>query len=306
MEGDYAELVKRLERSGGDEKGGGCVADTDSSVSLLELPPSISGISGARAGTSEPGRIDSCFPESIDPVFVDHYLVFPQALSETVCRMRDRGFVYKMSEERELRIVRCKDHETVYCLGVIDLEKDEIGASSRGVSVVMNRSRLRALSTAKENKEYRHALSEGKRYVRRSSGYESKVREMHLAQIRSGRNFIFVESPEDLHRELKAIMGHLHSKKTRAPRTKTFSTAQRTDHLQSVLQSIPGVGRGAARSLSTHFKSIRGLYLFLRSDGSEALKEFKVWDEDGKHCRRLGERQHDRIRNAFIEGSGRL
>ncbi|KAG5858621.1 hypothetical protein KMI_13g19130 [Encephalitozoon hellem] len=305
MNSHYANFMESLERSnGGNENPSGNILDTDSSITILDIPCSISNGTQPKAPSKE--VCWSLFPECIDPVFADHYFVFPQALEEFVGRIKDKRFVYKFSEGKDLKVVRCKDHETVYALDVLDFEKDEAGACNNNTSLVVNRNRYRSAVKAREDKEYRKALEEGKRYVRGKSSYEIKSEKIYLEQIKNGRNFVFVDDPQDLPGELKAIIKHLHSRSIHVPKTKTFSVEQKTDHLQNVLQNIPGIGKNAARSLSLHFKSISQLHSFLKGESSGLLKELRVWDIDGKHSRPLGEKQSNRIRNAFIGRSGNL
>ncbi|AFN83288.1 putative vesicular transport protein [Encephalitozoon romaleae SJ-2008] len=297
--------MESLERSStGSEKFSGNILDTDSSITILDIPCSISNT--IQPKTSSEVALQSSFPESIDPAFADYYFVFPQTLESFVGRIKDKRFVYRFSENKALEIVRCKDHETVYALDVFDLEKDDIGACNNSISLVVNRSKYRSSVKAKEDREYRKALSEGRRYIRGRSPYESKIEAIHLEQITNSRNFVFADDPQDLPGELKAIIKHLHSKRVHVPKTKAFSVEQKTDHLQNVLQNIPGIGKDAARSLSLHFKSISRLYSFLKGENNGQLSELKVWDSDGKHSRPLGEKQSDKIRNAFIGKSGSL
>lgn len=305
MNNHYANLMESLERSSvGSEKPSGNILDTDSSITILDIPCSISNT--IQPKTFSEVTPQSSFPESIDPAFTDYYFVFPQALESFVSRIKDKRFVYKFSEGKALEIVRCKDHETVYALDVFDLEKDEIEVYNNSISLVVNRNKYRSSVRAREDKEYRKALSEGRRYMRERSPYENKIEAIYLEQIMNGRNFVFVDDPQDLPGEMKAIIKHLHSKRVHVPKTKTFSVDQKAGHLQNVLQNIPGIGKDAARSLSHHFKSINRLYSFLKGENNGLLRELKVWDSDGKHSRPLGEKQSDKIRNAFIGKSGNL
>ncbi|KMV65767.1 hypothetical protein M970_070380 [Encephalitozoon cuniculi EcunIII-L] len=290
--------MERLE--GGSARGerpGGNILDTDSSITILDIPCSIS--NAARLRTSSEEVQQNTFPESIDPAFADYYFVFPQGLESFVSRIKNKRFVYRFSKDKTLEIVRCRDHRSMCTLDVVDFEKDEVEMCENSISLVLNRSRCRSSSKAEEDKEYRRALEEGRKYVRRESRYESRIEKMHLAQITGSRNFIFVDDPQSLPGELKAVVKHLDSKGIHIPKTKTFSPEQKTEHLQHVLQSITGIGKNVARSLSLHFRNISRLHSFLENDSDGLLKEFKIWDSDGKHSRPLGEKQSNRIKSAF-------
>ncbi|ADM11801.1 putative vesicular transport protein [Encephalitozoon intestinalis ATCC 50506] len=296
--------MEYLERSSvGNERSSGNVPDTDSSITILDIPLSISNAPQLKASSETQ---QNSFPKNLDSAFANHYFVFPQTLERFVNKIKDRKFVYKFSADQSLEIVECNNHKTVYSLGVIDLEKDGIEACGRNISFVVNRNKYRSSVKAREDKEYRKALEEGKKYVRKKNEYEKKMEEIYLTQIKNGRNFVFIDDPEDLPRELKAIVRHLYSESVHVPKTKTFSSNQKIEHLQNVLQNIPGIGINAARSLSLHFQSISNLHSFLKGDNSGLLKEFKVWDSDGKNSRPLGEKQSDKIRNIFVGNQERL
>lgn len=275
---------------------GNSILETDSSISILEMPWSVK-IDRLEVGT-QAGPQD-VFPDFIDPLFLDCYFVVPAMLRSIVEKMDERKFVYRHGEGRTFKVTRCRSNECVYAMDVLDFGEEVPENQSTSVVLVINRSSCRSAVRVKQDCEYRAAMGEGRRYSRASDAYVERMNVLYRLQIQNGMNFIFVEKPQDLLDAMKAVLKHLSSKREYIPKTKTFGVQRRTEHLQNLLQSIPGIGKSVASCLSVQFKTIKELHAFLRKDDG-SMREFRVWSEDNRHFRILGEKQCRKIRAAFL------
>ncbi|KAK0039178.1 vesicular transport protein [Biomphalaria pfeifferi] len=275
----------------GDLEQGSSILETDSSISLLEMPWSVS--------VDRPALTESqnVLPDFVDPLFLDCSFLVPEALRSIVEKMSEKRFVYRFSEDSAFRMIR--GSECVYAMDVLDFEKEESADMLSSVVLVVNRSRYRNSAKTKQNSEYRAALEEGRRYLRACDGYAERMNMLYRLQILRGTNFIFVDRSQDLLDAMKMILKHLSSKREHTPKTRMFGALQKTEHLQNLLQSIPGIGKNVAKCLSMHFKTIKELHAFLKKDNG-AMKEFRIWSEDERHFRLLGERQCRKIRAVFL------
>lgn len=272
------------------------ILETDSSVSILDIPCSIrEKATGAEDGK---GTTHGTFSDPVDAVFADYNFIIPGILCDFLAKTEKR-FVYRLSEDKVFRVVRREDSEVVCSMDVFDFWKDDLDTICNDVVFVVNREKYRRQTRTKQNNEYRAAIEQGVKYHRKPDMYIEKTSELHRIQIRDGINFIFLSKPQDLLDEMRFIAGHLSCRKTHVPRTKVFGADQKTEHLQHLLQSIPGIGRSVARSLSLYFKSIKEIHRFVREDTDESMKELRIWDEGEQHSRPLGESQSNRIKAVF-------
>lgn len=267
--------------------------ETDSSISILEMP----WLMPINTYTTQTEARD-VFPDFVDPLFLDYCFIIPDALRAMVERMSTRRFVYRVGEDRVFKIVMHKTNEVVCSLDVLDFEEDKFDESNANVALVVNRNKYRNYVRVQQNSEYRTAMEQGTKYCRGVDAYSERNNELYKAQVRRGMNFIFINDPQDLVDGIKAILKHLSSRRVYIPKTKVFTTAQKVEHLQNFLQSIPGIGKCAAKSLSSHFGSIKELYHSIKHKGDSML-ELKIWDEEGMHCRPLGKKQYSKIKAAF-------
>ncbi|TBU18413.1 hypothetical protein CWI42_080340 [Ordospora colligata] len=271
--------------------------DTDSSISILDIPSVIGTCMNDDKKQSDMTMNGNA---SGDFTWPEHYFVFCGLLIGFVDRTEEVKLRYSITHERVMKVIRCDDETEECVVGVVEFESDSFESSIYKMSIVINRNKCRVKCKAKEDREYREALKNGTRYVRQSSVYSEQMRKLYHSQITNGQNYIFVDGSYDMTDALRGIMSHLSSKKTYVPKTKSFGMAQKTMHLQNLLQHIPGIGKNASRCISKQYKSITGLLSFIKRDHGNKLKELQVWDEENKNFRLLGEKQSINIRNAFL------
>ncbi|KAH9411915.1 hypothetical protein HK407_02g03600 [Ordospora pajunii] len=271
--------------------------DTDSSISILDIP---SGIGICMNDGRKHSNMVMNENASGDFLWPGHYFVFCGLLVEYVDRIEDVKLKYNITHERVMKVIRCDDGTEECVFGVVNFEDDSFESSMHKMSIVINRNKCKVKCKAREDREYKTALKNGARYIRQDSMYSQQMKKLYHSQIVNGYNYIFVDESCDVADALRGIMSYLSSKKTYVPRTKSFGVTQKTMHLQNLLESISGIGRNASRCISKEYKSISGLVAFMKKDHGNRLKELRVWDEENKNFRLLGEKQSTNIRNAFI------
>jgi hypothetical protein len=278
---------------------------TETSISFLDLPWGTSTGSVQNTILCEEKKVDTVhalrfFPDSVDPLFSDVYIEAPEILRDFLGMIVGRCFVYCIGRDRYLTIRRCKSCDAVFRAAVADFSGEEFahGFETR-IVFVLGRGRYKNAQKLEQDRTYKASVIKNVRYERGEDRYRHKMQVLYGLQIRDGTNFVFVETSEDLNRELKIIARYLTSDKQYVPKVRTYPAEQKGKFLANVLENIPGISRSVAISLAAKFKTLRGFCEALKRDTAGDMARLEIVNEE-EHSRRLGGKQLEKLRTALL------
>lgn len=279
--------------------GGGENEDVDASLSFLEPLTTAGTHAGAAChGPQDPPTLQIA-PDIMDPVFLSCTVRVPAKIEAFFKRTPKIDFIYDFDDTDCMAIETAASNARPYLIYVDFFEKFPFAADIEPELVfILGRQKYKAAQKAAQKKAYMACVDSGIAYEG-ADLYKSMKRRYLEYQVDTGRNFVFIEDTETLHRQIKNVVTVLNRKERYVPKVKTFGEEQKNAFLMSVLRNIPGVSENVARSIHRKyptFKALRGDLI----NNREALVNLVVCDSTGQNTRPLGERIFKRLSVSFL------
>ncbi|KAF9764867.1 hypothetical protein NGRA_0198 [Nosema granulosis] len=240
---------------------------------------------------------DLVYPNILDPNLKDYYLELSSSLESFISKTTPT-FTYRLVDDSVVNIVVFSTGEKVLEISIVDFELIEFYCvADKKITIVLNRENFRRKNTSKANKEYKKRVLGGENIVCSENKYEEWMFKIFDTQIKHQHNFIFVDTPEDLIRDIKNLVKSLKTENVFVPKIKSYKPEKKIEHFEEILLKIPGIGKCAAKTISTKFKTLPTFYTTLLRGGLENLV---IWDEENGKGRPLGKHQSEKLKRAFL------
>ncbi|KAF7683263.1 hypothetical protein TCON_1525 [Astathelohania contejeani] len=223
--------------------------------------------------------------KSLDPLFYPFTIRFPILLKSFI----NVEFDILHHTLHSLESIEISTQDFTINMQVIeypDIFKE--GTYTTPITFVINRKKFLNKQRQKKNKS--------------QLGKDIQKKYLYEYQIIKQINFIFIENSEDLLREIKTILKFYINEHVYIPKIK--KTNEPYDHCQTVIQTIPGIGKKVGEAISNKFGCIGNLMKIINSRECEDLKEIMIQNDDKSSYRKLGDKQYKIIRDVFMNKNG--
>lgn len=243
---------------------------------------------------------DLVFPNVLDPNLKDYYIELGVCL-QSLIEKSNPTFTYRLVDDFVVKIVSFSTGKAVLEISIVNFEMVEFFCVNNfHFTIILGREAFKRKSVSKTNKEYKKSVLDGVKITSLDNKYDLMMSKIFDIQIKNNHNFLFVDSPDDLTRDIKNIIKSLKSENKFVPKLKSFKPENNIEHFEEILCRIPGIGKCAARTISKKYKSFINFYSKLLNGLSVDLENLIIWDEENGKSRPLGKHQAEKIRRVFL------
>lgn len=255
--------------------------DSSSSLSFLDEENTVARPPPSHSGTRE----------AFDPLFMSSKVKIPRSIEKLFKGVESVGFMYEIVETDYIEAVDMKNGELVFKVYTSRYETFPFDGDEAGLIFVTDRESFKTRHKAEQKKRYKESIAKAQKFVEDSAPKDFRKKYLDY-QIRTGANFVFIDTPEHLHAHMRSLINMKQSEEKYVPKTKKFNEGDKGAFLKSVLESISGVSSTLSGAIVEVYPSMGAL-----SDGVRNEALFTSVRETGQ--RGMNEGVYAKILKAF-------
>lgn len=215
-----------------------------------------------------------------DPVFVNLKIFIPKKIERIVKNVDKIGFIYEINDHHVIKIVNIKDEAMILEIPTYDFDQFpfESTFSSEQVIFIFNKERVKNELKSKQIKKFKEAIEKQVKFD--NEDVFKSLRNKYIDfQIKNLTNFVFIESSEAFHSQLRSILSLKKEDYKYTPKSKKFLESEKSEFFRNILENIPGVSRSISNAILSCYGDINSLEKALEK--KENFTVIEVKDENG-------------------------
>lgn len=258
-----------------------------SSHSLLEIPweKNESSIQNNKSYLQNiKSKLISESPEqNLDLFFYSYEIILPDCFKSYTLPFTNTFHPHKL--------IKIKKENFFYEIKVILIEDIyEINCTNELIFLI-GRKKLKSRCKSEESKKYKEAVLSQKEYTPEYTFYERVKERVYELQLKNQLNFSFIETSDDLIRELKSLIKSF-DKEEYIPKVKKQSTPH--SFLSNLLLLVPGISKNISKCIC---KNVNNLNEFIKKVDNSFLEGLEILSDDKINKRKLTKKQIDLIKS---------
>lgn len=237
--------------------------------------------------------------EIFEPCFVGITISIPRSIETFLKNVDKILFVYEIVHDKHILVI---DQESKTCIKRVytenfgtfdfslclkDLQTDLV--------FIFGAEKFKQEQAAEIKKRYKEAVK-NRDLTEIPDLYAEKRRKFIEYQIENKVNFVFIESSEFFHRQLKSLVDIIRKNDIYVPKTKKFTVNDKYGYLKNLLMSVPGVSQSIAVCILDRFPNLESLIV-----GLSNKEEFcRLVINEGNGTRKMPVKVFDRLVKAFF------
>ncbi|KAM0679877.1 hypothetical protein GINT2_002049 [Glugoides intestinalis] len=240
-------------------------------------------------------KYESKFVELFDPVFVNLKINMPRKIEALFKSIDKINFLYQLVDTDSIEVVELTSKRVLVRIPVYDFQEFPFEALSKDLIFIVNREVCKSKWKAEQSRNYKEAVNKSTKFTIENRFKELKENYINF-QLERKVNFVYIDSSEHLHAQLRSLITLQQVPPKFVPKTKKFQEGSREGFIRNILEAIPGVSQDISKAILEEYDCFEALERGLKS--KEEFLSILIKEENGR-SRSILEKVYQKIYTAL-------